>query len=85
MEFMYSYARNFPIFTSAEENLKSEIERLVDKMLSLNERLVVFGDKGTDERVSIEEEKEKTDLEIDELVYRIYEISESEKKIVEAN
>ena len=58
---------------------------LANRMLSLNERLVVLGNKGTDERVRIEEEKEKTDSEIDELVYRIYEITESEKKIIEGS
>jgi len=85
MEFMYSYARDFPVFTSAEKNLKSQVEHQVDKMLSLSERLAVLGDKGTDERVGIEEEIEKTDLEIDELVYKIYEITESEKKIIESS
>jgi hypothetical protein len=58
---------------------------LANRMLSLNERLVVLGDKGTDERVKTEEERKKTDSEIDEQVYRIYEITESEKKIIEGN
>jgi type I restriction-modification system DNA methylase subunit len=58
---------------------------LANRMLSLNERLVVLGDKGTDERVKTEEERKKTDSEIDELVYRIYGITESEKKIIEGN
>jgi type I restriction-modification system DNA methylase subunit len=83
MEFMYSYARNFPILTSVEENLKSQMELLVDKMLCLNERLVALGGKTTDDRVRIEEEMKKTDSEIDELVYKIYGITESEKKIIE--
>ena len=58
---------------------------LANRMLSLNERLVVLGDKGTDERVKTEEERKKTDSEIDELVCRIYGITESEKKIIEGN
>jgi len=58
---------------------------LANRMLSLNERLVVLGDKGTDERVRIDEERKKTDSEIDELVYKIYGITEDEKKIIEGN
>ena len=56
---------------------------LLDKMLSLNKRLNEIGDKKTDERERIEEEIKKTDVEIDELVYKIYGITEAEKKIIE--
>lgn len=56
---------------------------LANRMLSLNEQLGVLGDKGTDERVKTEEARKKTDSEIDEQVYRIYEITESEKAIIE--
>jgi type I restriction-modification system DNA methylase subunit len=56
---------------------------LANRMLSLNQRLVVLGDKGTDERVKTEEERKKTDSEIDEQVYRIYGLTESEKAIIE--
>jgi len=83
MEFMYSYARDFPIRASIEENQKNQMEYLVDKMLSFNEQLVVLSGKGTDERVRIEEEIRKTDSEIDELVYKIYGITENEKRIIE--
>ena len=57
--------------------------KLVDKMLSLNKRLNEIYDKRTDEHVKIDEEIKKTDSEIDELVYKIYGITESEKKIIE--
>jgi type I restriction-modification system DNA methylase subunit len=56
---------------------------LVDKMLSLNKRLNEIGDKKTDERARIEEEIRKTDAEIDEFVYKIYGITDEEKKIIE--
>lgn len=56
---------------------------LADKMLSLNKRLNELGDKKTDERTRIEEEIKKTDAEIDELVYKLYGITDSEKKIIE--
>ena len=57
--------------------------KLADKMLSLNKRLNELGDKKTDERARIEEEIKKTDKEIDELVYKLYDITEEEKKIIE--
>lgn len=56
---------------------------LVDKMISLNERLNEIYFKKTDERYTIEEEIEKTDSKIDDLVYKIYEITDEEKKIIE--
>jgi len=56
---------------------------VVSKMLSLSKRLHKIGDKITDERARIEQEIKKTDVEIDELVYKIYGITEDEKKIVE--
>jgi len=64
-------------------NYKYELIKLSDRMLYLNKRLNEIGDKITDERARIEEEIEKTDAEIDELVYKIYGITEAEKKIIE--
>ena len=52
-------------------------------MLSLNKRLNELGDKQTDERARLEEEIKKTDKEIDELVYKLYGITEKEKNIIE--
>jgi D-ribose pyranose/furanose isomerase RbsD len=56
---------------------------LVDKMLSLNKLINEIGNKITDERARIEEKIKETDAKIDELVYKIYEITEAEKKIIE--
>jgi predicted type IV restriction endonuclease len=60
-----------------------EITQHVEKMLQLNEKLLKIGDKLTDERARIEDEIKKTDSEIDELVYKIYGITESERKTIE--
>jgi len=57
--------------------------KLADKMLSLNKKLQEIGDKNTLEKQKIQEEIKKTDNEIDELVYQLYEITEEEKKIIE--
>jgi len=70
----------FPILLPKD---KQPLITLVDKMLSLNKRLNEIGDKKTDERARIEEEIKKTDAEIDELVYKIYGITEEEKKVIE--
>jgi hypothetical protein len=62
-----------------------EITEHVEKMLQLNEKMLKIGDKLTDERAVIEDEIKKTDSEIDELVYRIYGITENEKEIIEGS
>jgi adenine-specific DNA-methyltransferase len=66
----------------AENKELDKIVVQVDKMLSLNKRLNEIGDKKTDERQRIEEEIKKTDAEIDELVYKLYGITEEEKKVI---
>jgi len=57
--------------------------KLANRMLSLNERLAVLVEKATDERARIEEERKKTDSEIDEQVYRIYGLTKDEKAIID--
>jgi len=74
--------KNIPIQVVPKDQQKPLI-KFVDKMLSLNKRLNEIGDKKTDERARIEEEIKKTDEEIDELVYKLYNITEEEKKIIE--
>jgi type I restriction-modification system DNA methylase subunit len=78
------YVSQVPIKEPTKEQ-EIEITQRVKKMLQLNETLLKIGDKLTDERARIENEIEKTDSEIDELVYRIYGITESEKKIIESS
>ena len=75
--------RELPIRkTSSKE--QERIAGLVDRILTLNKRLTEIGDKRTDERTKLEEEIKKTDAEIDELVYKIYGITEdAERKIIE--
>ncbi len=64
-------------------NKQQPLIKLVDKMLSLNNRLNEIGDKKTDERARIEEEINKTDTEIDQKVYELYGLTQEEIKIVE--
>lgn len=75
--------RTIDFSSSADRRIHDDIVILVDKMLSLNKRLNELGDKKTDERYKIEEEIKKTGAEIDELVYKLYGITEEEKEIIE--
>jgi len=83
MDFDDYYLGKIPLPSVRIDN--SIFNRLVDTMLSLNKRLSEIGDKLTDERKRIEEEIKRTDAEIDALVYRIYGITEEEKKIIEGS
>jgi hypothetical protein len=56
-----------------------QIEELVDKMLSINKRLCEIGDKRTDERAKLEEETSRIDKQIDEIVYKLYDIITSKE------
>ena len=74
--------RLIPIKRTNEE-IQDKITTLVNCMLSLNKKLLEFGDKTTPETARLKEEIVKTDAQIDELVYKIYGITEEEKKIIE--
>ena len=66
---------------SAKEALK--LIGLVEKMLNYNNLIKNSMEKRTDNIIKLEEEIQKTDKEIDELVYKIYGITDEEKKIIE--
>jgi len=81
------YISPFPIprlNLSNEKNRKNhdKIASLVERMLVLNKRLNEIGDKKTDERERLETERDKIDNEIDNLVYDIYGITPTERKII---
>jgi len=82
----YSYGKRFieklPIIIPLGSD-KNRLVELSKKQLERNKRLNEIGDKKTDERQRIEEEIKKTDAEIDELVYKLYGITEEEKRIIE--
>ncbi|MBI5574280.1 MAG: N-6 DNA methylase [Elusimicrobia bacterium] len=75
-------AKQFPV--KVISNAKQQpFTKLVDKILDLNKQLQKFGDKITDERKRLESEIQKTDQQIDELVYKLYDLIAEEIKIVE--
>lgn len=77
----WSYFGNIPVPKTKNPHL----EKLASRMLDLNQRLAELQDKPTDEKREIEEEIQRVDKEIDALVYKLYGISEDEKKIIEAS
>jgi type I restriction-modification system DNA methylase subunit len=78
------YVSQVPISKPTKEQ-EIDVTQHVEKMLQLNEKLLKIGDKLTDERAGIEDEIKKIDTEIDELVFRIYGLTEDEKAIVESS
>ncbi len=75
-------AKKFPI-KIISINEQKNIVQLVDKMLFLNKQLNEIGDKKTSRSKEIEAERDRIDAEIDGLVYKLYGITEEEKKIIE--
>lgn len=75
------YVGKIPLPSNHIEN--DAFVRLVNNMQSLNSKLHQLDHKTTDERTKLEEERAKTESEIDELVYEIYGLNEAEKKIIE--
>lgn len=75
----------FPDVSEKNRELYDKIVAQVERILQLNKRLAELGDKKTDERAKVEEEIKKIDTEINELVYKIYGLTEEEKKIVQAS
>jgi len=65
------------------QNEQHPIIKLVNKRIFLGKQLDEFGEKITDERARIEKEIEKIDRQIDELVYKVYGITEKEQRIIE--
>jgi len=56
---------------------------LVERMLELQERLAAKGEVHDEERRQIEREIERTDREIDALVYDLYGLTQEERAMVE--
>lgn len=64
----------------SEKDIHDDIVRLVNEMLNLNKKIQTA--KGN-ERQQIQRQIEKIDREIDELVYKLYDLTEEEIRIVE--
>jgi hypothetical protein len=71
---------NINVNNPTERKSHDNIVALADVMLGLNE--IIQAAKGG-EKEEIQRQIEKTDREIDEIVYKLYRITENEKKIIE--
>ncbi|MBI2144659.1 hypothetical protein HYU17_05970 [Candidatus Woesearchaeota archaeon] len=59
-----------------KEKAKEELKKLIQRYNEL-------GNRDSDERRRVEDEIKRTDAEIDGLVYKLYGITDEEKKIIE--
>lgn len=81
-QFQAPQLRVLPI-VGASDGEQRKVSALVDKIMLLYDDLNKIGDKKTDDRTIIEEEIDKIDAEIDNVIYEIYGITDKEKKIIE--
>ena len=73
---------NLPLIKTDNKKLHDDLIALVDVMLDLNKKIQTA--KGS-QKDQIQRQIEKTDKEIDDIVYKLYNITEVEKKIIEGN
>ena len=64
-------------------SIQDKIVARVDKLLKIVSEFEKLKDKQTDSKAQLEKEIQKLDNEIDEEVYKLYGITDDEKKIVE--
>lgn len=76
--------RKIDFSNSKEKKMHDDLVKLVDKMLELNKQVQKVPEK-SDKWYSLKSEIEKTDEKIDEVVYKLYGITEKERKIIEQN
>ena len=74
--------KKIPIKIGESSKQKMVVE-LAKKMISLNKILKKIGNSKTDEKTRIEHEITKVDKKIDNLIYKIYGMTEKEKKIID--
>ena len=81
MEFMYEYARSFPIKLPSSQQEKKIVD-LVDQMISLQKQLHEGNTTGR-EKERLEQQIKNVDYEIDQEVYKLYDLTKEEIKIIE--
>ena len=80
------FIRNLPIRTikhseAGDKTLHDNMVSLVDRIQELNKRLSAT--KNPNDKIQLEREIESTDRQIDQLVYKLYGLTEEEIKIVD--
>ena len=74
--------REFPVHKATAKE-QAPIKKLVDYMLDLNSKYLKVKTKQTSETDRLKRQIEETDKEIDQLVYKLYGLTEEEIKVVE--
>jgi hypothetical protein len=85
LRFRKQYLEPLPIYridfsNTIEKKLHDNLVALADVMLDLNKK--IYAAKGS-KKDQIQRQIEKTDREIDDLVYKLYGITEKERKVIE--
>ena len=75
------YLSQMPI-RNPTANEQRKVVELVDRLISLSKRLNELGDKKTRETATLADEMNRTDTELDELVFNLYDLNEDERKLV---
>ena len=74
--------RKINVLKKADVQLHDDLVALVDILLDLNKKVQTA--KGSEEE-QIQRQIEKTDQEIDEIVYKLYGITDEERKVIEGS
>jgi type I restriction-modification system DNA methylase subunit len=83
MEFMYDYARNFPLRTDIPPNLMEQVIAKVEKITSIMSSFETDGKFSSDRDAESLRLSEKLSMEIDNIIYKIYGLTQKEISIVE--
>jgi len=75
------HVKKLPIKT--DPKFEKIIVDCVDKLLTINKKINVIGDKKTNEKLKLERERKKIDKQIDSLVYNVYGLTKEEINIIE--
>jgi len=77
--------RHIDFDNPAEKKMHDDLVALVERMLELNKRLAPIRNTPCNEQDGLLREIDRTDSEIDNLVYDLYGLTEEERKVVEKN
>ena len=84
LKYPVSFYKELPIPKNPEQKDKDELESLVKQNIKLGEQLNAFGDKDTDARRELETRTSKVETSIDDIVYRLYKLTDAEIKTVDS-
>ena len=83
MDFDNNYVGKIPLPKNKIKNVP--FIKVVNQLLALQEESKKIGDKLTDRKAEIEKKLKEIDLEIDQMIYKVYGITEKEQKIIEGS